>query len=38
LRLNTASTQRAVAFLASLQAAYCQGAILDIDGGQMRTL
>lgn len=29
---------RAVAFLASPQAAYCQGAILDIDGGQTRTL
>jgi 3-oxoacyl-[acyl-carrier protein] reductase len=29
---------RAVAFLASPQAAYCHGAILDIDGGQTRTL
>lgn len=29
---------RAVAFLASPQASYCQGAILDIDGGQTRTL
>jgi 3-oxoacyl-[acyl-carrier protein] reductase len=28
----------AVAFLASAQAQYCQGAILDIDGGQTRTL
>jgi NAD(P)-dependent dehydrogenase (short-subunit alcohol dehydrogenase family) len=28
----------AVAFLASVQAQYCQGAILDIDGGQTRTL
>jgi hypothetical protein len=27
-----------VAFLASDQAAYCQGAILDVDGGQTRTL
>ncbi|MBD0370921.1 MAG: SDR family oxidoreductase [Pyrinomonadaceae bacterium] len=29
---------RAVAFLASPQSAYCQGAILDVDGGQTRTL
>ena len=29
---------RAVAFLASPQTAYCQGAILDVDGGQTRTL
>ena len=28
----------AVAFLASAQAQYCQGSILDIDGGQTRTL
>ncbi len=28
----------AVAFLASAQAAYCQGTILDVDGGQTRTL
>lgn len=28
----------AVAFLASARAAYCQGAVLDIDGGQTRTL
>ena len=28
----------AVAFLASAQAHYCQGTILDIDGGQTRTL
>jgi 3-oxoacyl-[acyl-carrier protein] reductase len=33
-----AEVARAVAFLASPQAAYCQGAILDIDGGQTRTL
>jgi 3-oxoacyl-[acyl-carrier protein] reductase len=29
---------RVVAFLASPQAAYCQGAIVDVDGGQTRTL
>lgn len=29
---------RAVAFLASGSAGYCQGAIIDIDGGQTRTL
>ena len=29
---------RAVAFLASPQTSYCQGVILDIDGGQTRTL
>jgi 3-oxoacyl-[acyl-carrier protein] reductase len=29
---------RAVAFLASPQAAYCQGTVLDMDGGQNRTL
>ena len=29
---------RAVAFLASPQAAYCQGLLIDIDGGQTRTL
>ncbi len=28
----------AVAFLASPEAAYCQGVILDVDGGQTRTL
>jgi NAD(P)-dependent dehydrogenase (short-subunit alcohol dehydrogenase family) len=27
-----------VAFLASDQANYCQGTILDVDGGQTRTL
>ena len=29
---------RVVAFLASPQAAYCHGAIVDVDGGQTRTL
>lgn len=29
---------RAVAFLASSQAGYCQGVIFDVDGGQTRTL
>ena len=29
---------RAVAFLASALASYCQGVILDVDGGQTRTL
>src|SRR5262245_1737096 len=29
---------RVVAFLASPQAAFCQGAIVDVDGGQTRTL
>ena len=29
---------RAVAFLASPQAAYCQGALLNVDGGQTRAL
>jgi 3-oxoacyl-[acyl-carrier protein] reductase len=27
-----------VVFLASARAAYCQGAIIDVDGGQKRTL
>jgi 3-oxoacyl-[acyl-carrier protein] reductase len=35
---HPAEIARAVAFLASPQAAYCHGAILDIDGGQTRTL
>jgi len=29
---------RVVAFLASAQASYCHGAIVDVDGGQTRTL
>jgi 3-oxoacyl-[acyl-carrier protein] reductase len=33
-----AEIARAVAFLASPQAAYCQGVIFDVDGGQTRTL
>jgi NAD(P)-dependent dehydrogenase (short-subunit alcohol dehydrogenase family) len=33
-----AEIARAVAFLASPQAAYCHGAILDVDGGQTRAL
>jgi NAD(P)-dependent dehydrogenase (short-subunit alcohol dehydrogenase family) len=33
-----AEIAKAVAFLASSASAYCQGAILDIDGGQTRTL
>ncbi len=29
---------RVVAFLASPQAGYCHGTIVDVDGGQTRTL
>ncbi|HKX33300.1 MAG TPA: SDR family oxidoreductase, partial [Blastocatellia bacterium] len=35
---DPAEIARAVAFLASPQAGYCQGALLDLDGGQTRTL
>jgi 3-oxoacyl-[acyl-carrier protein] reductase len=33
-----AEVAQVVAFLASAQASYCQGAILDVDGGRMRAL
>ncbi|MBO0700678.1 MAG: SDR family oxidoreductase [Zavarzinella sp.] len=33
-----AEVARAVALLVSPRAAYCQGAVVDIDGGQTRTL
>src|SRR5205807_384704 len=33
-----AGIARVVAFLASPQAGYCHGAVLDVDGGQTRTL
>ena len=35
---DPAEIARAVAFLASLQAAYIQGVVLDVDGGVTRTL
>jgi 3-oxoacyl-[acyl-carrier protein] reductase len=35
---DPAEIARAVAFLASPQAGFCQGAVLDIDGGETRTL
>lgn len=35
---DPAEIARAVAFLASPQVAYCHGVILDVDGGQTRTL
>ena len=35
---DPAEIARAVAFLASPQSGYFQGALLDIDGGQTRTL
>jgi NAD(P)-dependent dehydrogenase (short-subunit alcohol dehydrogenase family) len=35
---DPAEIARAVAFLASPQAAYIQGALLDVDGGTTRTL
>jgi 3-oxoacyl-[acyl-carrier protein] reductase len=38
LVLTARSSATAVAFLASSMSSYCQGAILDVDGGQTRTL